>query len=99
MEIEKMIDNLSIGIIHRACLDYVTAGVILAKCDPDSKEYKRADKMMDDCFTFFKSQWFTFLSPDLSMTGEKLMDRLNDKIEEQLKGIEKGKDYRILLNR
>lgn len=88
------IDDLSIAIIKRAAIDYVISGVALARTKPKSREYKKADRMMDDCYRFFMSDWFTFLNPTHSLDGEKFINKLDKQIDYCLKHIKDGDDWR-----
>lgn len=90
------IDDLSIAIIRRASIDYVIAGVALARTKPKSRDYKKADRMMDDCYRFFMSEWFMFLNPTTSLDGEKFINKLNKKIDYCLKHIGEDEDWRTV---
>lgn len=97
---QEIIENLSNAIITQAAVDYVHAAVMLGlkESKPDSEEYKRADRRLDDCAEFFLSEWFELLSPVPKISGAEFLMLLDEKAKKHLKliKIRKG-EYNLKL--
>lgn len=97
---QEIIENLSNAIITQAAVDYVHAAIMLGlnESKPNSKEYKRADRKLDECAEFFLSEWFELLSPVAKISGAEFLMLLDEEAKKHLKliKIKKG-DYNVKL--
>lgn len=97
---QEIIENLSNAIITQAAVDYVHAAIMLRlnESKPNSKEYKRADRKLDECAEFFLSEWFELLSPVAKISGAEFLMLLDEEAKKHLKLIKiKKRDYNVKL--
>lgn len=69
----KRIEELACAIVIQAVKDYRDARTTLAKKPKDKKTIKKCRKMIDECETFFLSEWFVQLT---SIDGKMLLGKL-----------------------
>lgn len=64
--------------------------------DSEFKKYKRCKKEIYDCEQFFLGEWFKFLTMDLDLDGQTVINNLKKKVYEELNFSKKDKDSEFL---